>query len=471
VSRMKASRGVLLVALALLAAAALRDVARLGDALPWRQLYDFAEFYCAGAALDAGADPYRYEPLHRCEHAVDTGSIYRNDPARVTPAPLPPYDFPPLMLAARLSYGTARQFDAVAIVAAVIAAIVAMGALVPLEATALAMLLPAGYVLLNAGQVVPFALAALVFCGLALARGRDAFAGVLGALVTVEPHLGLPVCIALLLWLPRSRAPLVATAVVLLAIGASTVGIATTFEYVSRVLPAQAAAEIAHPYQYSLTYLLSTLRVPASAALFVGDASYAAMLVVGVWLGRRLRERLARPEMVVFVPAAFSVVGGPYVHMVDLPFAIPAALVFACTLRGNARQIAAIALCLLAVPWILVWITKKLFLAALFVVAALLLRLRTSAFVSFATFGGVCAAIYLLELAPPAPLTGRTPGTFTATDLADTAWIAYVKELPQASLTWLAVKVPTWAALATLVAVCFAAAREPGISVKPDVSR
>jgi hypothetical protein len=242
---MKASRGVLLVALALLAAAALRDVARLGDALPWRQLYDFAEFYCAGAALDAGADPYRYEPLHRCEHAVDTGSIYRNDPARVTPAPLPPYDFPPFMLAARLSYGTARQFDAVAIVAAVIAAIVAMGALVPLEATALAMLLPAGYVLLNAGQVVPFALAALVFCGLALARGRDAFAGVLGALVTVEPHLGLPVCIALLLWLPRSRAPLVATAVVLLAIGASTVGIATTFEYVSRVLPAQAAAEIA----------------------------------------------------------------------------------------------------------------------------------------------------------------------------------------------------------------------------------
>src|SRR5580700_2330334 len=112
---------VLLLALGLLAIAALRDFVRLGDALPWKQLYDFPDFYCAGAALDAGADPYRYEPLHRCEHAVDTGSIYRNDPARVTPAPLPPYDFPPLMLAARLSYGTARQFDAVAIVAAVIA--------------------------------------------------------------------------------------------------------------------------------------------------------------------------------------------------------------------------------------------------------------------------------------------------------------------------------------------------------------
>jgi len=51
---MKASRGVLIVALALLAIAALRDFVRLGDALPWRQLYDFADFYCAGAALDGG---------------------------------------------------------------------------------------------------------------------------------------------------------------------------------------------------------------------------------------------------------------------------------------------------------------------------------------------------------------------------------------------------------------------------------
>ncbi|HEY6326425.1 MAG TPA: glycosyltransferase 87 family protein [Candidatus Cybelea sp.] len=453
---MKASRAILLVVLALLAAAALRDVARLGAALPWRQLYDFADFYCAGAALDAGADPYRYEPLHRCEHAVDTGPIYRNDPARVTPAPLPPYDFPPFMLAARLNFATARQLDAVAIAAAVVAAILAMGALVPLEAAALALLLPAGYVSLNAGQVVPFALLALIFCGVALARGRDAVAGVLGALVAIEPHLGLPVCAALLLWLPRSRVPLVATAVVLLAAGVFTVGPGASAEYVSRVLPAQAAAEVAHPYQYSLTYLLHTLGVPANAALIVGDASYAAMLVVGVWLGRRLKERLARPEMIAFAPAACSVIGGPYVHMVDLPFAIPAALVLAFALRGNARQIVAVALCLLAIPWILVWITKKLFLASLFVVVALLLRVRTKTSVALATFGAVGAAIYLLELAPPAPLVATTPGTFAASDLASAAWTAYANALPHASLTWLAVKVPTWAGLiATIVAAWF----------------
>ncbi len=468
---MKALRGIVLVALALLAVAALRDVARLGDALPWRQLYDFADFYCAGAALDAGADPYRYEPLHRCEHAVDSGAIYRNDPARVTPAPLPPYDFPPFMLAARLTFATARQLDAVAIATAAVAAIVALGTLVPLDVAALALLLPAGYVLLNAGQVVPFALVALAFCGVALARRRAAVAGVLGALVMIEPHLGLPVCIALLLWVPRSRVALVATAAVLLAAGAWSAGVAATLEYVLRVVPAQAAAEVAHPYQYSLTFLLHTIGVPAGAALVLGDASYAAMLVVGVWLGRRLRDRLARPELIVFVPAACSVTGGPYVHMVDLPFAIPATLVLAYALRGNARQVAVVALCLLAVPWILVWITKKLFLASLFVVAALLLRLRPSAAASLATLGGVAAAIYLLELAPPAPLTATTPDTFRPSDLAGAAWIAYVNALPRASLTWLAVKVPTWAALIATIGAAWLAATSEDAAVTPDASR
>ncbi|MBV9232924.1 MAG: hypothetical protein JO030_02675, partial [Candidatus Eremiobacteraeota bacterium] len=90
------------VVTALIALAALRDLSRLGAAAPWRQLYDFADFYCAGVAVDRRVDPYRYEPLHRCEHAVNASEAYRLDPARVTPAPLPPYDFGPLVLLARV---------------------------------------------------------------------------------------------------------------------------------------------------------------------------------------------------------------------------------------------------------------------------------------------------------------------------------------------------------------------------------
>ena len=458
---MKASRAVLLLALALLAIAALRDFARLGEALPWHQLYDFADFYCAGAVLDQGADPYRYEPLHRCEHAVNASAAYRADPRRVVPAPLPPYDFPPFMLAARLRFPTARTIDAAAILLAVIASICGLALVAaPPDIAGLALLLPAGYVLLNAGQVVPFALVALVFCGLALARRRDRLAGILAALTMIEPHLGLPVCVAMLLWVPRSRFGLAAALLVLAGVGALLVGLTGSVEFLARVLPAQAAAETGYAYQYSLTYLLRMLGSAPMPALLSGDLSYAALLALGVWLGRRAAQNLARPELMAYVPGACSVIAGPYVHMVDLSFAIPATLVLACSLHGRARNVATVALCLLAVPWIAVWITKKLFLAALFVVAALLLRLRAGAAISLGTFAAIAASIYLLELVPPAPLVAATPGSFAPGDLAQHAWRAYVEGLPSASFTWFIVKVPTWMALGGMLAACFGALRE-----------
>jgi hypothetical protein len=457
---MKASRGVLLVALAILALAALRDFARLGDALPWHQLYDFADFYCAGSALDRGSDPYRYEPLHRCEHRVSADAAYASDPARAIPAPLPPYDFPPFMLAARLNFSTARTAGAIAILLAVAAAIAGLALTgIPLDVAALALLLPAGFVLLRAGQVVPFALVALVFCGAALARGRVRLAGMLAALTLIEPHLGLPVCAAMLAWVPRSRLGLFAAALALAGVGALMVGVAGLVEYVVAVLPAQAAAEIGYVYQYSLTYALRTLGTPAPASLWIGELSYALMLLLGVWLGGRCARALRRPELIAYVPAACSVIAGPYVHMVDLPFAIPAAAVLACTLRGNLKAIAVVALCLLAVPWIPVWIAKKLFLIALFVVAALLARLRAGAAVSIAAWIAIAASIYVLELAPPAPFQAITPGTFAAADLAQRAWAAYVNALGNASLTWFAVKIPTWAALVAVLAVAARSAR------------
>ncbi|HEY1868279.1 MAG TPA: hypothetical protein VGG70_08255, partial [Candidatus Cybelea sp.] len=358
---MKAARGVLIVALVLLAIAALRDVARLGDALPWRQLYDFADFYCAGAVLDAGADPYRYEPLHRCEHVVSTNPVFRADRLRIVPAPLPPYDFPPFMLAARLGYTQARALDAAAIVVTVLLAMWGLALVAaPFDVSALALVLPAGYVLLNAGQVVPFALLALIFCGVALARGRPSLAGILAALSAIEPHLGLPVCAALLFCVPRARLGLLAAAAALASLGALLVGLSGFAEFATRVLPAQAASEAAYVYQYSLTHLLQTFGVPAAPALFLGELSYAVMLVVGVALGRRVAQRLGRPELLAYVPAACSIVAGPYVHMVDLAFAIPAATVLTAASRGTPRTLAIVALCLLAVPWIPVWITKKL---------------------------------------------------------------------------------------------------------------
>ncbi len=459
---MKASRGVLFVALALLGIAALRDLARLGDALPWRQLYDFGDFYCAGAALDRGADPYRYEPLHRCEHAISTNPVFRSDAQRVVPAPLPPYDFPPFMLAARLPFTQARAIDVAAIVVALLLALCGLALVaVPLDVAALALVLPAGYVLLNAGQVVPFALVALIFCGVALARGRPRLAAIFAALTAVEPHLGIPVCLALFICAPRTRVSLLAAAAALITIGALLVGIAGFAEFVTRVLPAQAASEAGYVYQYSFAYLLRTAGVPTGPALFSGELSYVVMLTVGIVLGSRAAQRVGRPELLAYIPAACSIVAGPYVHMVDLAFAIPAALVLTVSLRGTAREVAIAALCLLTVPWIPVWITKKLFLATLFVVGALLVRLRSRAIAGTALFLGIAVAIYLLELTPPPPLLATTIGRFAPTDLAQHAWSAYVEQLGSGTVLWLLVKLPTWLGLASLLAACWAASRTP----------
>ena len=460
---MTARKIVLIFALALLAIAALRDLGRLGDALPWHRQYDFADFYCAGSALAQHADPYRYEPLHRCEHAVNPSKFYRQDPARVVPAPLPPYDFPPFQLAARAPFSLARSVDAVAIVLAVLAAIVGLSRLrIPFDVAVLALALPAGYLLLDAGQIVPFALAVLVFCGVALAHRRDDVAGTLAALTLVEPHLGLPVCAALMLLVPASRPALLLAGLFLIVVGELVTGTSVALEYIAHVLPAQASAEAAYAYQYSLSYLLVVAGLPARAALTAGAFSYVAVAALGIWLGAKLASALQRRELLAFLPAACAVVGGSYVHMVDLAVAIPAALVLASSLRGAPRTAAAISLCLLCVPWIDVWITKKLFLASLFVVAALLVRLQIDPAASITTFGVVAATIYLFELHPPAPLVALTGGmAFRAGDLAERAWAAYVAALQTTSGAWLAIKIPTWAALTTLLAAALRAVRRP----------
>lgn len=461
---MTARKIVAIVALALLGIAALRDLGRLGDSLPWNRLYDFADFYCAGSALEQRADPYRYEPLHRCERAVNRAPAYRADARRVVPAPLPPYDFPVFMALSRLDFGDARRLDGVAIVLAVIASIAGLSALgIPLDAAAAALLFPAGYLLLDAGQIVPFALLTLVFCGVALARGRDAIAGTLAALMLIEPHLGLPVFAALLLFVPKARAAALIMGLLLLAVGTALTGVSGMEEYVARVLPAQAAAETSYVYQYSLTYLLALAGVSAAPAVLLGQISYVAMSGVGIWLGAKLSTTLTRRELTAFMPAACAIAGGAYVHMIDVAIAIPAALVLAIALRGRARIVAALAVALLAVPWIAVWIGKKLFLATLFVVAVVLMRLKLGAAIAVTAFAAIAVVIYAFELNPPPPFpSGIAIASFSSNDLAQVAWGAYVAAIGSPALGWLLIKLPTWAALFALVGAAWsAAARRP----------
>jgi hypothetical protein len=138
-------------------------------------------------------------------------------------------------------------------------------------------------------------------------------------------------------------------------------------------------------------------------------------------------------------------------HMIDIAMAVPAAALLAVSLPERSRKMAAVALVLLSVPWIAVWITKKLFLATLFVVAVLSARLLGGA-VAIVLFCVVAVAIYGFELRPPAGFAATTPPV-APDDLAQTAWGAYVAQLQSNVWAWLAIKVPTWCALIGLFVV------------------
>ncbi|MBV9717703.1 MAG: DUF2029 domain-containing protein [Candidatus Eremiobacteraeota bacterium] len=439
--------------LVLLGIAALRDLAHLGELSPWRTMDDFPDFYCAGAVLQAGKSPYTYEPLRTCEHRVNAGDTFRAqlfaaNPAIAIPAPLPPYDFVPFMGLARLPFHAARAIDAAAILAAVAFCVIALSKVcVPFELSLPALVLSTAYMELNTGQIVPFALLALVLCALALARRHDRLAGVLAVLTAIEPAVGLPVVLATLLFVPGARLATVVTAGFLAVVALTLVSPQTLFQYTTVVLPAQAASEVHFPFQYSLTYALAHLGLRVPAAIGAGAASYAAMLVTGLVLAPALTRRLARRELLVFVPALCSVIGGTYLHAEELCFGLPALLVLTTITRGWTRNVLALALCALSIPWILVWGSKKLFLASVFVCAVILFCAgvgRRLAIVSLCLTG---LLIYIFELHPPHLPVPSFRGTYASNALVQDEWKHYAQGRSSADPLWFAIKLPAWAAL------------------------
>jgi hypothetical protein len=440
---------------------ALGDLSRLGDAFPWRTMDEFADFYCAGWALDQRENPYRYEPLHACEHRVNVGHGFRarlfaSNPRVAVPAPQPAYDFVPYAALARLPVPAARIVDAVAIVTAVVLCAVALAALgVPLGLSLAALALSTGYVELNTAQIVPFALLALVLGGLALARGRDALAGVLLTLTAIEPSAGLPVIAATLLFVRGARVAVALTALVLALIAAAAVGPAGVLEHLTKVLPAHAGSELHFPFQYSLTSALVFLGLHPSLARIAGALSYVALVIFGLFLAPRSSAALQRRELLVFLPALSAVVAGPFLHQEELCFALPALLILAVGTRGRVRDVAALALCVLAVPWLLVWGAKQLFLASIFVCAAILLELGIDLPVAFGFLCLIAATIYLFQLHPPhLPVpTASTWHAYLPNDLVQKEWRDYTEARSTHDALWLAIKLPTWAALIAALAI------------------
>lgn len=464
------------VLLTVLAVFALRDFARLGDGFPWRNMDEFADFYCAGSTLNQRASPYTYEPLHRCEHAVNVGTSFRSkvfamNSAIAVPVPQPPYDFLPFAVLAHLSSGQARAIDAAAILAAVALCVVALAAMgVPWDLAAATLILSTAFVELNTAQIVPFALLALVLCGWCLARGRDAQAGLAGALTAIEPTVGIPVVLAMLLFVPRARLATLVTLLGLALISLALLGVQGLVQYVTAVVPAHAASEVRFPFQFSLTYALAFLGASPLVARVVGALSYLLLLAIGLRVAPNAKAALGRRELLVFIPALCAVIAGPFLHQEELCFALPALLVLSVSNRGRARTVTAVALCILAIPWIALWGFKQLFLASLFVCAIILLRLEIGIRPAVATLAAIAVVIYLFQLHPPhLPTPVSASHVYAPAELTQREWRDYTDARSTNDPLWFAIKIPAWAAL--LAGLAIAASLQPRSLAASEASR
>jgi hypothetical protein len=424
---------------------------------------DFGAFYCAGAAVAEHHDPYRTEPLRTCENAL-RGFPPGRGVLFAVPAPLPGYALAPFVLASRLPYPLAAGVFVTLLVASFALTVVLLGRLCDLQVEAIfAALFLQGLYAVFLGQIVPIVGAAAVAAAYFVTRGRDRAAAFAAALTMLEPHLGLPVCLALFVARPRGRTVLAGCGAAFALGSLALLGLDTNLEYAREVLPAHALSEISNQEQYSLTYLAHLAGIGERAAGALGTASYFVMLVAGIVAGRIAAARTGMPALLLLVPAAFVVFGGPFVHVQQLAIAIPAALLLSAA-RARTAGWCSLAVMLLAVPWA----TTGFLILNLPIVAGVTFVLALAAFGPSPLRAGLASAAALVFLVAligsmagiPAPAVGPIdPGQGAA--LAEDGWRHYYMDVSFHSsvLPYLVAKVLGWFGLTLIVLAAFGSTR------------
>lgn len=417
----------------------------------------YKTFYCAGKVFAAGANPYTVEPLRSCEHQVFAAPTF---PAfAVEPAPLPAYALAGFALLAFLPIQASYALFVALLAAALLAISYALAKITGFSPVSITLIgLPIWAMTLSYGEIPPLAVAAIALCGLALQRERYALAGVFACEATVQPHLALPLCIALFLWIPQTRRTLIAGAVILSAVALITGGLHNTIAYFTTYLPLQDASEVVATDQYSFTHVAHLLGAPDAVALKIGLLSYVVMAALGIYAGRRLARDLRTPAFIAFAPAGFVLLGGSYVHDTQMLAAVP--LVLTLLARAQRMRVSiAVAAVLLCVPWTQAD-SRLLLLSILAAVFALGLMIfdGQSARVSKAVTLAIVVTIAILAVnrlpAPPIVVASSTSAQIAANAPASDAWNAMLR----ASTFWSVPsvrsegrKLPTWFGLALLV--------------------
>lgn len=417
---------------------------------------DFRAFYCAARVASIHENPYHTEPLRSCEINVVSKRFLETNAGVTIPAPLPGYALAVLIPFSLLPFAVAEGLWAILLLIACAACVWALTRVVQTDWDVGLAVFGLSLIMLTLpfGEVVPLALACICIAGLYASRGRWVGAALFALGAMVEPHLGLPVCVALLLWAPASR----------LAIGLGLVGLATVsvvalgpsanVEYFSTVLPAHALSEITRDTQYSLSAILAAIGVPQLIALRAGALWYLAMIVLGAIAARSLAKKTENAAFLAFVPPAFAVFGGTFIHITQIAAALPAALLLARYATRQDRTVLFAALIVLAVPW--GWaVSPALIIAPAFPVAYLAWR-YWSLNVPVILGVAIAATLLLLGLQHLYGINGPHWGIHTMVPpldarLPEASWRLYSQSHSNGSLAAWAVRFPTWIALAALL--------------------
>ncbi len=368
------------------------------------------------------------------------------------PVPYPPYVLAMLAPLTLLSFGDAMfawwALMAIAMLAAAYALARAVGQ--PFVVAWAALGLALGLTSFSAGNMAPFGIAAIVVAGLAAARNRPVLAAVAVAFAMVEPQVALPAAVALFAAFPAARIPLGLAAAALAGLSVLGGGLAHNLAYVTSVIPAHALSEISRDNQYSLSSVIAAFGVSDASAAFVGSASYVVMAALGIVVGLRLARHFGDPALAIFVPPAFTLLGGTFVHTAEIAAAIPACVALITRAPAHRAWILA-ALVLLAVPWMMAT-SAALFLAPIFPAAYLTYafwhRDRKLAFaVAVAAYAVIFGLFTLAAATPPHPSGIAHALTSIDPRLAEASWQQFVLGNSTNRLVMWLLRLPTWIGL------------------------
>jgi hypothetical protein len=373
---------------------------------------DFVPFYCAGEALRTGHDPYLTEPLRSCEHRLFPDA---QAPWGVEPAPFPGYVLAPFVVLSYLPYSSAHVIWIGLIFATLTWSAILLADLiaVPLLAVFAAFIPSVALLSLYLGEPTSFLVAALVSAAaLAEARRWSLCACALGVAM-VEPHVALPALIALAIGEPRARRAIVGVIAVLGALSLMTTGVSGTLEYLTAALPAQARSEVDSVYQYSLSTILWFFGVPQGTALALGWLSYIAASAVGIVIALRSRGTRLGNAMFVLLPTVTAMIGGTFVHIVQISTALPAALIVTVASGRKALGLLALVGLSYSFPMLISNETLALAVVAVGVAGAPLFttkRVRNG----ILTAATLCALVLALRALPPDASMTAPPTVFAA---------------------------------------------------------